>query len=97
MPHYQPPWAPTLLRRATRTPDHALHAAHTARLTRPRRRQAYWLFVATLLIVLTVPSLVGRCDLYPATTLWERLRWDASELLLLVLLLAKVRCGDLPH
>ena len=51
--------------------------------------RAYWVFVGTLLLLTTMPDLLGRCDLYPPLSAWERLRWDAVELGLAVLLLTK--------
>ena len=52
--------------------------------------RAYWFLVITFMIVFSVPDLLGRCDMYPATTLWERIRWDFDELLLSIALLTRV-------
>ena len=41
------------------------------------------------MIVFSIPDLIGRCDMYPATTLWERIRWDFDELLLAIALLTR--------
>ena len=51
--------------------------------------RAYWPFVAVCLLLTTMPDLLGRCDLFPPLTVWERLRWDSVELTLAVLLITK--------
>jgi len=50
---------------------------------------SYWLLLGTFLIILSMPNMLGRCDLYPAPTLWERFRWDTIEAVLTLLLLTK--------
>lgn len=52
--------------------------------------RSYWFLCIVFLIVLSVPDLMGRCDLYPATTTWERFRWDFVEFSLAIALLTKV-------
>lgn len=37
--------------------------------------RAYWLFYLCFLLFLYQPPLLGRCDLWPALTVWERFRW----------------------
>jgi len=58
--------------------------------------QPYWLFVATFMILTSMADLTGRCDLYPATTLWERIRWDSIELLLAIMLVTKTLTASDP-
>lgn len=36
-----------------------------------------------------MPALLGRCDIYPALTTWERFRWYIEEAALQVLLLTR--------
>jgi hypothetical protein len=50
---------------------------------------AYWILIATALLLTTIPDLLGRCDLYPPLTIWERFRWDIVEMALAILLLTK--------
>jgi hypothetical protein len=69
---------------ASRQAQPLLGSAAIARFVQP-----YWLFVATFLLLSTTPDLLGRCDLYPPTTLWERCRWDGVEFSLLLLLLSR--------
>jgi len=59
--------------------------------------RAYWLFVFLALLMLYTPNLLGRCDLYPALTLWERFRWYASEAILMTLLLTQTLVAADPH
>ena len=50
---------------------------------------AYWLFYLVPYLILTMPALLGRCDIYPALTTWERFRWYIEEAALQVLLLTR--------
>lgn len=50
---------------------------------------SYWIFVAVGLLLMTMPDLLGRCDLYPPQTVWERFRWDFCEAGFALLLLTK--------
>lgn len=51
--------------------------------------RAYWLFYIVFLLFLYQPPLLGRCDLYPALTTWERFRWFFPEASLMVLILTR--------
>ena len=60
-----------------------------------RYARAYWLILFTFLVLTSMPDLTGRCDLFPPLTVWERLRFDISELVLAVLLLTRtLDCAD---
>lgn len=52
--------------------------------------QSYWLLNFVFLLLLSMPTLLGRCDLFPAVTAWERFRWLAFEAVLMVLILGHV-------
>jgi hypothetical protein len=57
--------------------------------------RAYWLLFVPLLILLSMPTLYGRCDIYPPEFLWERIRWYASEAIFQVR--ARIAPASRPH
>lgn len=56
----------------------------------------YWVFLGTALLLTTMPDLLGRCDLYPPQTIWERFRWEVVECVFAVLLLTKALIASDP-
>jgi len=59
--------------------------------------QSYWLFMLVPLLLLSMPALVGRCDLYPALTVWERFRWLFTEATLMAFILSRVYEASDPY
>ena len=51
--------------------------------------KAYYLIVFAVLIVLSMPTLLGRCDRYPPETIWERFRWYIVECVLTLAVLTR--------
>jgi len=45
--------------------------------------QEYWPLLVLLLLFLTLPDAMGRCDLHPMSTTWERLRFYVIEFMLI--------------
>jgi len=58
--------------------------------------RAYWILLLALMLFLTMPTLTGRCDLYPPQTGWERSRWYGVEAILQLLLLTRALHVDDP-
>jgi len=61
-----------------------------------RYARAYWILLLALMLFLTMPTLHGRCDLYPPQTGWERSRWYGVEAILQLLLLTRALYVDDP-
>uniref|UniRef100_A0A6U7MFS3 Acyltransferase 3 domain-containing protein n=1 Tax=Haptolina brevifila TaxID=156173 RepID=A0A6U7MFS3_9EUKA len=59
--------------------------------------QSYWLLCLLPLLFLYMPDLLGRCDLYPAVTIWERFRWYAVEAALMSFVLGRILVATDPY
>mmetsp|Transcript_85426 Transcript_85426/g.160872 ORF Transcript_85426/g.160872 Transcript_85426/m.160872 type:complete len:582 (+) Transcript_85426:78-1823(+) len=46
--------------------------------------QSYWPLLIMILCLVTMPEMVGRCDMHPPVYWWERLRFNMGELILVV-------------
>merc|ERR1711937_700432 len=44
-----------------------------------RYTRAYWPILAGIILLLSMPDMMGRCDLHPPTMWWERLRFYSVE------------------
>merc|ERR1719343_1925085 len=44
--------------------------------------QAYWPFLVMALCLISMPDMVGRCDMFPPGTTWERLRHRFGEVIM---------------
>lgn len=60
--------------------------------------QAYWPLLFMLLCSLTMPDMIGRCDMFPPGHTWERFRHSAGQCLLAVIFVAGgFKIEDDPH
>lgn len=59
--------------------------------------RAYWMLYLLFLLFLYQPPLLGRCDLWPALTVWERFRWYMPEVSLMVMVLTRTVDASDPH
>lgn len=56
---------------------------------------SYWPFLIMFLVLLSMPDMVGRCDMFPPGTYWERIRHRSGECILTICFVtASFKCTD---
>eukprot|EP00441_Pelagodinium_beii_P025486 CAMPEP_0197663952 /NCGR_PEP_ID=MMETSP1338-20131121/58342_1 /TAXON_ID=43686 ORGANISM="Pelagodinium beii, Strain RCC1491" /NCGR_SAMPLE_ID=MMETSP1338 /ASSEMBLY_ACC=CAM_ASM_000754 /LENGTH=523 /DNA_ID=CAMNT_0043242493 /DNA_START=35 /DNA_END=1606 /DNA_ORIENTATION=- len=57
--------------------------------------RSYWPLVLITLVLLSMPDMVGRCDMYEAGTVWERFRHSTGEAIMVLLFVTGAyKCSD---
>lgn len=60
--------------------------------------KSYWpLYFCMYLLLCNMPTLTGRCDIYPPLFAWERFRWYSGEAALQILLLTRALDASDPY
>ena len=62
-----------------------------------RTLRAYSAIFYIILLLVSMPTLLGRCDRYPPATVWERSRWYFVEMALAIILLTRTIEAEDPY
>jgi len=57
--------------------------------------RSYWFLALLFMVFLSMPDMVGRCDMYEAGTVWERFRHSTGEaFMILMFVTGSYKCSD---